>query len=262
MSQVIDLCEDSNSDDNGEWTNTNTNTASVPSLPGTKKGARDTEESSNYGNPRNENGPGNKNATVSSTIEELKENSNVSVSQPTITRIAELMQVLRKFLTVSSTIEELKENSNVSVSQPTITRIAEIMQVLRKFFDDPGSVPVEPDLLGAVKDLRRLLSVERNPPVDPIVDAGALPYFVALLTNNKYPIFQFEAVWVLTKIASTNRTKDVANCDNAVRSLVELLDSPVPEVREVAVMCLGYIAGESVTFRDGILRESGLIEGM
>jgi hypothetical protein len=36
MSQVIDLCEDSNSDDNnGEWTNTNT--ASVPSLPERKK---------------------------------------------------------------------------------------------------------------------------------------------------------------------------------------------------------------------------------
>jgi importin subunit alpha-1 len=165
-------------------------------------------------------------------------------------------------LKVSSTIEELKEDSNVSVSQPTITRIAELMQVLHQFFDDPGSVPVEPDLLGAVKDLRRLLSVERNPPVDLIIDAGALPYFVAFLTNNEYPMLQFEAAWALTNIASTSRTKDVANCDNAVRSLVKLLYSPSANVREQAIWCIGNIAGESVAFRDGILCESGLIEGM
>jgi hypothetical protein len=165
-------------------------------------------------------------------------------------------------LKVSSTTEELKEDSNVSISQPTITRIAEHMQVLNRFFDDPGTVPVEPDLLNAVKDLRRLLSVERNPPVDLIIDAGALPYFVAFLTNNEYPMLQFEAAWALTNIASTSRTQDVANCENAVPSLVKLLYSPSGNVREQAIWCIGNIAGESVAFRDGILREPGLIEGM
>jgi hypothetical protein len=165
-------------------------------------------------------------------------------------------------LKVSSTTEELKEDSDASVSQPTITRIAEHMQVLNRFFDDPGTVPVEPDLLGNVKDLRRLLSVERNPPVDLIINAGALPYFVAFLTNNEYPMLQFEAAWALTNIASTSRTKDVANCENAVPWLVKLLYSPSGNVREQAIWCIGNIAGESVAFRDAILREPGLIEGM
>jgi hypothetical protein len=162
----------------------------------------------------------------------------------------------------SSTTEELKENPDVPITQQTITRIAEHMQVLNRFFDDPGTVPVEPDLLGAVKDLRRLLSVERNPPVDLVIDAGALPYLVAFLTNNEYPMLQFEAAWALTNIASTSRTKDVANCENAVPSLVKLLYSPSGNVREQAIWCIGNIAGESVAFRDGILREPGLIEGM
>jgi hypothetical protein len=59
MSQVIDLCEDS--DDNGEWPNT----ASVPSLPLSRKRPRDKEESSNDAHPCSENFPGNKTATGS-----------------------------------------------------------------------------------------------------------------------------------------------------------------------------------------------------
>jgi hypothetical protein len=55
MSQKID--EDS--DDNGEWPNT----ASVPSIPLSRKRPRDKEESSNDANSRNENGPGNNTAT-------------------------------------------------------------------------------------------------------------------------------------------------------------------------------------------------------
>ena len=141
-------------------------------------------------------------------------------------------------LEVSSMTEELKEDFNASVSQPTDIRIAKNKQVLYRFFDDPGTVPVEPDLLGAVKDLRRLLSVERNPPVDLIINAGALPYFVAFLTNNEYPMLQFEAAWALTNIASTSRTKDLANCENAVRSLVKLLYSPSANVRDQAIWFL------------------------
>jgi hypothetical protein len=49
MSQVIDLCEDS-SDDNGE----SPNTASLPSLPLSRKRRRDKEESSNDAHPRND----------------------------------------------------------------------------------------------------------------------------------------------------------------------------------------------------------------
>jgi hypothetical protein len=60
MSRVIDLCEDS--DDNGEWPNT----ASVPSLPLSRKRPRDKEELSNDASlSRNENGPGNNTATGS-----------------------------------------------------------------------------------------------------------------------------------------------------------------------------------------------------
>jgi hypothetical protein len=64
MSQVIDLCEGSDSDDNEEWPTTDT--ASVPSLLLSRKRSRDNEvESSNDTHPCDENRPGNKNATDS-----------------------------------------------------------------------------------------------------------------------------------------------------------------------------------------------------
>jgi hypothetical protein len=64
MSQVIDLREDSDSDGDGEWRNS-TNTASVPSLPLSRKRPRDNEELFNDAHPRSEIGPGNKTATGS-----------------------------------------------------------------------------------------------------------------------------------------------------------------------------------------------------
>lgn len=60
MSQVVDLCEGSGSD-NGKWSNT----ASVPSLPLLRKRTRYQEETCSDVPDRNKNAPGNKNATVS-----------------------------------------------------------------------------------------------------------------------------------------------------------------------------------------------------
>jgi hypothetical protein len=61
MSQVIDLCGDSESDDNGEWPNT----ASIPPLPFSRKRTRDNQEeiSSNDDDPRDQNDSENVNAT-------------------------------------------------------------------------------------------------------------------------------------------------------------------------------------------------------
>jgi hypothetical protein len=76
MSQVIDLCEDS---DDGEWLNT----ASGPSLQLSGKRSRDNEESFNYAHLCNENGSVNKTATISSEfIVNLEPADEVEVSPP------------------------------------------------------------------------------------------------------------------------------------------------------------------------------------
>jgi hypothetical protein len=131
--------------------------------------------------------------------------------------------------------------------------------VLNRFFDDRGLflwnlTRSKPS--GSPSSLVR----RTQPPV--VIDAGALPYLVAFLTSNEYPMLQFEAAWALTNVTSTSRTKDVPIAKTQSVAGQTLVQSEVETSREQAIWCIGNIAGESVAFRDGILREPGLIEGM
>lgn len=81
----------------------------------------------------------------------------------------------------------------------------------------------DPDIqLAAVQAARKLLSSDRNPPIDALIQSGVLPVFVKCLERqDKYDIsikimfskliynlyiysaaLQFEAAWALTNIAS------------------------------------------------------------
>ncbi|CAG8602984.1 790_t:CDS:2 [Acaulospora colombiana] len=90
--------------------------------------------------------------------------------------------------------------------------------------------------LQATTKFRKLLSKERNPPIE-----------------------QFEAAWALTNIASGSSQQTQVVIDaGAVPIFVELLSSPVADVKEQAVWALGNIAGDSPPCRDYVLREGAL----
>ena len=98
----------------------------------------------------------------------------------------------------------------------------------------------------AVRSARKLLSIDRNPPIDELIQSNFLPIFVEYLMYDQYPDLQFEAAWALTNIASGNsyQTQAVANA-NAVPHLVRLLNSPHSNVCEQAVWALGNFIGKS-----------------
>ncbi|KAK6061317.1 Armadillo/beta-catenin-like repeat protein [Cooperia oncophora] len=55
--------------------------------------------------------------------------------------------------------------------------------------------------LGAVQQARKMLSSDRNPPIDDLISSDILPILVNCLVSDDVNL-QFEAAWALTNIAS------------------------------------------------------------
>ena len=99
----------------------------------------------------------------------------------------------------------------------------------------------------AIRSARKLLSIDRNPPIDQLIHHNFLPIFVQYLTYDEYPDLQFESAWALTNIASGNSYQTQAVADaNALPCLLRLLNSPHPNVCEQAVWALGNLIGKYV----------------
>mmetsp|Transcript_16270 Transcript_16270/g.56773 ORF Transcript_16270/g.56773 Transcript_16270/m.56773 type:complete len:741 (-) Transcript_16270:187-2409(-) len=115
-----------------------------------------------------------------------------------------------------------------------------------------------PSQLDGVRELRQILSRERDPPIAQVLDAGFLPLVLPLGSSGNAAL-QFEVLWALTNIASgtTEQTRALADA-GAIPVFVDALTSQSADVRDQAVWALGNVAGDSVEFRDIVLAAGAL----
>lgn len=108
--------------------------------------------------------------------------------------------------------------------------------------------------LMAVQSARKLLSSDKNPPIDALITSGILPILIECLSYHHQPTLQFEAAWALTNIASgtSGQTNHVVAA-GAVPLFLELLHSPHQNVCEQAVWALGNIIGDGPNLRDYVI---------
>ncbi|XP_050713773.1 importin subunit alpha-4-like [Eriocheir sinensis] len=93
--------------------------------------------------------------------------------------------------------------------------------------------------LTAVQAARKLLSSDRNPPIDDLIQSGILPILVKCLEGTDNLSLQFEAAWALTNIASgTSRQTQAVVHAGAVPLFLKLLHSSSQNVCEQAVWAL------------------------
>lgn len=114
--------------------------------------------------------------------------------------------------------------------------------------------------LSAVQAARKLLSSDRNPPIDDLLKSGILPILVRCLDRDDNPSLQFEAAWALTNIASgTSEQTQAVVQEHAVPRFLRLLKSSHQNVCEQAVWALGNIIGDGPHCRDYVI-DLGVVE--
>eukprot|EP01156_Anaeramoeba_ignava_P020876 Anaeramoba_ignava/c17442_g1_i1.p1 GENE.c17442_g1_i1~~c17442_g1_i1.p1 ORF type:complete len:301 (-),score=91.09 c17442_g1_i1:207-986(-) len=153
----------------------------------------------------------------------------------------------------SSKIEENEKNNQLNLNEK--------IEKLSKFVDGIRSNDIETSFNSLV-EIRKLLSTNKNPPINSIIQQGIVPDLVQFLKSN-HKEFQFQAAWSLTNIASgTSEQTRIVVDSGTIPIFITLLDSDSEDIREQAVWALGNFAGDNLNYRDEIINNSNTINSI
>ncbi|KAM9989007.1 hypothetical protein ACTFIY_005058 [Dictyostelium cf. discoideum] len=119
------------------------------------------------------------------------------------------------------------------------------------------SSPNRQERYEAVQSVRKILSVENNPPIDRVISSGLVPILHRYLVDETDTSIQYEASWALTNVASGSSEHTNYIVENEIhKSIIDLLStSNNIDFLEQNIWALGNIIGDSSQHRDSILNE-------
>jgi len=133
-----------------------------------------------------------------------------------------------------------------------MTEKAELTEI-GAFIESIGSVDLKKQYYGVI-GLRKLVSLESDPPIQAVLDSGIVPILIQIMQSTTEPHLQLESAWCLANLCSGSSEEASFVVEKGViPGFIQLLGSPKPDIVEQGMWGLGNIAGDSHVFRDIIL---------
>eukprot|EP01062_Namystynia_karyoxenos_P029031 TRINITY_DN21885_c0_g1_i1.p1 TRINITY_DN21885_c0_g1~~TRINITY_DN21885_c0_g1_i1.p1 ORF type:complete len:600 (+),score=145.16 TRINITY_DN21885_c0_g1_i1:63-1802(+) len=119
----------------------------------------------------------------------------------------------------------------------------------------PYSDEDSPNIHKCLVRLRKILSFEDQPPIEPVIRTGVVPILVEHLRPEAPDDIKFEACWAVTNICSgtSEQARVPLEEPELLDHLCAMMDSGSDDLAEQTVWCLGNLAGDCAEFRDKLL---------
>ena len=165
---------------------------------------------------------------------------------------------VNKFLSADEAlqqVDQLPEDQFISLVNSLQFKMGDFNRLVELITSDRKVIKIF-----ATLGLRRLLSFEQGPPIQQTVDRGLVPKLFEFAQDYNSPKLQFEAIWCLTNLASSeSRFVMTLVENNAIPILISVMQtSNHIEVKEQAIWCIGNISGDNVRLRDTILEQGAV----
>jgi importin subunit alpha-1 len=112
------------------------------------------------------------------------------------------------------------------------------------------------------QNIRKIVSVDDFPPIQELIESGALPYIISILDKKylQYSSLLTEICWIIANVSSSN-TEHVAKLIElrVIPKSIDLLQHGSQDMNDNIVWILANIAGDSFDHRN-ILLENNIVQ--
>lgn len=155
------------------------------------------------------------------------------------------------------------KNSTLSKSEnPSISKRDEVIRNLESLAEKKNLIysQNDKDIETSAEYFRRLLSIDRCPPIDVIIETGVLPRIIELLDRFDNKKIQTEVAWCITNIACGEKRHVILLVQyNVIEKLMHVIRNTVfPNVSEQCLWAISNLAVDGTICRTRLL-ENGIL---